>query len=326
MTEISALEKHACPACGAQAEWNPAKQKLVCPFCGTESPYRIDRETGKVVELDLVDGAARAAGRGARLADRAPQRAVPELPGGDGLRPGARRAELRVLRLAGARRLRGDQGADPPAGRAAVPDRREPRARRHPPLVAQQVVRAGPARARGARRHRQAASTSRTGRSTRRCTARGTPRPATTTTSTSQGRDSKGRRVMRQERRVRWEPASGVVDHVFDDEPVPGTQGLPTRSAAAGRAVSDAGGRAVRHGVSLRPRRRALPGRADRRRAASRRSRCTRRSSSCARSRCPATPTATCGSIRTYLGPDVQARARAGLAAVVQLRRARRSR
>ena len=42
-----------------------------------------------------------------------------------------------------------------------------------------------------------------------------------------EGRDSKGNRVTRQERRVRWEPASGVVDHFFDDEPVPGTQGLP---------------------------------------------------------------------------------------------------
>jgi hypothetical protein len=41
------------------------------------------------------------------------------------------------------------------------------------------------------------------------------------------GRDSKGRMVMHQERRVRWEPASGVVDHLFDDEPVPGTTGLP---------------------------------------------------------------------------------------------------
>jgi hypothetical protein len=40
------------------------------------------------------------------------------------------------------------------------------------------------------------------------------------------GRDSKGRSVTRQERRVRWEPAAGVIDHVFDDEPVPGTQGL----------------------------------------------------------------------------------------------------
>src|SRR5262245_52541801 len=51
---VSALEKIECPACGAQAEWNPTKEKLVCPFCGTESPYQFDREKGKVVELDLV--------------------------------------------------------------------------------------------------------------------------------------------------------------------------------------------------------------------------------------------------------------------------------
>ena len=41
-----------------------------------------------------------------------------------------------------------------------------------------------------------------------------------------EGRDSKGNRVVRQERRVRWEAASGVVDHTFDDEPVPGTTGV----------------------------------------------------------------------------------------------------
>jgi hypothetical protein len=41
------------------------------------------------------------------------------------------------------------------------------------------------------------------------------------------GVDSKGRPTIRQERRVRWEPASGVVEHTFDDEPVPGTKGLP---------------------------------------------------------------------------------------------------
>jgi hypothetical protein len=32
--------------------------------------------------------------------------------------------------------------------------------------------------------------------------------------------------VVRQERRVRWEAASGVVDHTFDDELVPGTIGV----------------------------------------------------------------------------------------------------
>jgi hypothetical protein len=33
--------------------------------------------------------------------------------------------------------------------------------------------------------------------------------------------------VVRKEQRTRWEPAAGVIDHLFDDEPVPGTQGLP---------------------------------------------------------------------------------------------------
>ena len=79
-----------------------------------------------------------------------------------------------------------------------------------------------------------------------------------------EGRDSKGNRVVRQERRVRWEAASGVVEHTFDDEPVPGTTGVPIESAAAGRAVSDERGRSVRHRLSVGPRGRALPGGADR--------------------------------------------------------------
>jgi hypothetical protein len=55
MTEsVSALDKHACPACGAQAEWNPAKQLLICPFCGSESPYEGHKQGGVVDELDLV--------------------------------------------------------------------------------------------------------------------------------------------------------------------------------------------------------------------------------------------------------------------------------
>jgi hypothetical protein len=39
-------------------------------------------------------------------------------------------------------------------------------------------------------------------------------------------RDSQGRTQTRQVRHVRWEPASGVIDHFFDDEPVPGTHGV----------------------------------------------------------------------------------------------------
>ena len=42
-----------CPACGAEAQWNPRKQALVCPFCGVESPASIDT-SGDIVEHDLV--------------------------------------------------------------------------------------------------------------------------------------------------------------------------------------------------------------------------------------------------------------------------------
>jgi len=53
-TEIlAAYKKYHCPACGAEAQWNPKKQALICPFCGTESPVEIDK-SGEIVEHDLV--------------------------------------------------------------------------------------------------------------------------------------------------------------------------------------------------------------------------------------------------------------------------------
>jgi hypothetical protein len=54
MGEVTALKKHHCPACGAEAEWNPAKQALVCPFCGTTAPAEVDQQTGEIKEHDLV--------------------------------------------------------------------------------------------------------------------------------------------------------------------------------------------------------------------------------------------------------------------------------
>ncbi len=53
----TALKKHHCPACGAEAQWNPAKQALICPFCGTTAPGTLEVETqgeGEIVEHDLV--------------------------------------------------------------------------------------------------------------------------------------------------------------------------------------------------------------------------------------------------------------------------------
>ena len=38
----TAVAKHACVACGAQAEWDPGKQRLICPYCHTEAPFEVD--------------------------------------------------------------------------------------------------------------------------------------------------------------------------------------------------------------------------------------------------------------------------------------------
>ena len=51
-----ARRKFDCPACGAEAQWNPAKQALVCPYCGTESPAELLERDGStvIVEHDLA--------------------------------------------------------------------------------------------------------------------------------------------------------------------------------------------------------------------------------------------------------------------------------
>jgi Zn finger protein HypA/HybF involved in hydrogenase expression len=225
-SEISALEKHACPACGAQAEWNPSKQMLVCPFCGTESPYRIDRDTGKVAEIDLV----------AALRD------LPEEERGW-------QTERRSVQCQSCKAV---MVFDP----ARVGQNCEFCG--SPALVAYDEIKA-PIKPSGVLPFK--IDTARVRDDIRRwwrskwLAPRRLFRTALVDTVKSlyipywtfdaqahcpwdaeaghyyyvnvEGRDSQGRRVVRQERRIRWEPASGAVDHVFDDEPVPGTQGLP---------------------------------------------------------------------------------------------------
>jgi predicted RNA-binding Zn-ribbon protein involved in translation (DUF1610 family) len=53
LSETTAQEKFSCPACGAEAVWNPGRQALVCPFCGTVSPAKLDADSGKIIEHDL---------------------------------------------------------------------------------------------------------------------------------------------------------------------------------------------------------------------------------------------------------------------------------
>ena len=57
MAEAVAQKKFACPACGGEAHWNPAKQRLVCPFCGTTAPAQPELAPAgedKIQEYDLV--------------------------------------------------------------------------------------------------------------------------------------------------------------------------------------------------------------------------------------------------------------------------------
>lgn len=57
MSDATAHQKFSCPACGAEAQWNPAKQALVCGFCGTVSPAKLEHTPGGddvIKELDLV--------------------------------------------------------------------------------------------------------------------------------------------------------------------------------------------------------------------------------------------------------------------------------
>src|SRR5687768_22586 len=226
MSSVTAISKFPCPACGAQAEWNPGKQKLVCPFCGTESPYVIDRETGKVVELDLVT-------------------ALRELPEADrGWQAATRSVQCqscRAVMVFSADRV--GQNCEF-CGSPALVDYQEIKSPIRPQGILPFRVDRNQVRddIRGWWRSKWFAP-GRLSRTALVDTVHSLYIPYWTFDAevhcpweaeagyhyyvSVEGRDSKGNRVMRQEQRTRWEPASGVVDHRFDDDPVPGTQGLP---------------------------------------------------------------------------------------------------
>ena len=222
MAEIAAIEKHACPACGAQAEWNPAKKKLVCPFCGTESPYVFDADTGKIRELDLVKAL----------------REIPEEERGW-------KAERRSVQCQSCKAVmvydpaRVGQNCEF-CGSPALVDYQEIKSPIRPQSVlpfkvSQTEVRDNIRRwysskwfAPNALRRRALVDQLKsvyvpywTFDALVHC--RWTADAGYYYYVNEEFRDNQGRAQVRQ---VRWEPAAGEIDHFFDDEPVPGTRGV----------------------------------------------------------------------------------------------------
>src|SRR3954466_8885404 len=221
---VEALHKYPCPACGAQAEWNAGKQKLVCPFCGTESPYKVT-ETGQIEELDLV-------------------RALREMP--DDQRGWM--TEKRTVQCQSCKAVsvfdadRVGQRCEF-CGSPSLVDYQEIKAPIRPQSLlpfrfAETAVREQIRRwykskwlAPGSLRSRALVDT-----------VRGIYIPYWTFDAqvvcpweaeaghyyytTESYPDNQGRSQTRQVQHVRWEPASGMVEHFFDDEPVPGTHGI----------------------------------------------------------------------------------------------------
>ena len=224
MADVTALQKYPCAACGAQAEWNPARQLLVCSFCGTSAPFEIKAD-GTIVEHDLA-------------------KALRETPEAD-------RGWLTAKRTVKCQSCQAVSVFDPErvgqncdfCGSPALVDYQEIKAPIRPQSLLPFKITEGQVREQIRRWY---ASKWLAPGSLKRLAlvdrVRGIYIPYWTfdarvvcpwqadaghyyyTTETY--RDNQGRSQTRQVRHVRWEPASGEVRHFFDDEPVPGTKGV----------------------------------------------------------------------------------------------------
>ena len=223
--EISALQKHAFPACGAQAEWSASKHMLVCPFCGMESPYEIDKDTGKIQEIDLI-------------------KALREIPeeqrGWETERRSVQCQSCKAVMVYDPARV--GQNCEF-CGSPALVDYQEVKAPIRPQSllpfkVSQTDIRDGIRKWYGSKWFAPGALKSKALVDQ----IKGLYVPYWTFDAqvhcpweaeagyyyyvTEEYRDNQGKSQTRQVQKVRWEYASGELDHFFDDEPIPGTKGV----------------------------------------------------------------------------------------------------
>lgn len=227
-SSATAHQKFHCPACGAEATWNPAKQALVCGFCGTVSPAQLDAtpggETG-IKENDLV----------------AALRSIPDgQRGWQAVRVQVRCQSCQAISVFDPARV--GQRCDFCGSSALVPYEEVKEAFRPESLLpfklADTQVRDAVRAWYGSRWWAPNAL------GTRALTDQlhGIYIPYWTFNAQAHAdwtaesghhyyvtvsyRDSQGRTQARQEQRTRWEPSSGDLDHFFDDELVCASKGV----------------------------------------------------------------------------------------------------
>ena len=228
MTEAIAQKKFSCPACGGEAQWNPAKKALVCPFCGMVSPAQVElTATGQevIVEHDLV----------------AALRGIPDdRRGWQAKKTAVRCQSCQAISVFDPERV--GQRCDFCGSTALVPYEEIKEAFRPesllPMKVSEDKVRDSIRRWYGSRwfapnKLKSAALTD---------TVKGLYIPYWTFDAqvhadwtaesgyyyyvTETYRDANGETKTRQVQRIRWEPSSGALDHFFDDELVPASRGV----------------------------------------------------------------------------------------------------
>jgi hypothetical protein len=227
MAELTARERFECPACGGAAEWSPAKQALVCPFCGNVAPMQPPAPAeGAVKELDLAT-------------------ALQNIPESDrGWQTATRSVKCQSCQAISVfKPERVAQNCDFCGSPALVPYD-EIKAPIRPESLLPFKLSESEVRDRVHRWYRSrwfAPNRFKSGAFTdtihgiylpywtfdAQVAAEWTAEAGHYYYTTESYTDSKGQTQTRQVQHTRWEPASGGLEHFFDDELVPASRGVP---------------------------------------------------------------------------------------------------
>jgi Zn finger protein HypA/HybF involved in hydrogenase expression len=217
----TAREKFHCPACGAEANWNPTKQALICPFCGTESPATLQTRGADtvIVEHDLV----------------AALRNLPdEARGWQAEKTAVRCQSCQAISVFDTTRIA--QRCDFCGSAQIVPYSQVKDSFRPESLLPLKVSEAQARELIRAWYQRQWLAPNKLKTKALTDTAKGIYLPYWTFDANAHARWTAEsgeyyytREGGKQVRRVRWRPASGELSHVFDDDLVPASVGVSAR-------------------------------------------------------------------------------------------------